>query len=569
MRSRREEGRLNINERLRRSAAIVVLILGVLAGAVAPASAATPSTAAAITLQPNVGPPTTKVAIDGSSFGASEVIVIHFDATKLTVSPTTNGTGAFSATFRVPKAATPGNHTVKARGQTSGKVASATFTVRTNWAMAHFDVANTGNNPYENVLSAANVGNLAAAGTGMTNNPGGSPGGGPVVVNGVVYMTSWYGQVPGPGTQLSAFSASCLQQASNTCQPLWQAPALQEDIAVANGVVYVAGSGGLYAYSATADSKFCGGTPKQCNPMWVGISDGTVGHGPIVANGTIYFPSGNTLYAFNPGAPGGGGPGKCHGTYPHKTCMPLWSTSVGTAMNSCCFIRGIAIEKPASPPPGCATPCSVAYLSAGQLYALDASNGSMLWATNDGQYPPATNGSPSVGGGAVYSSQGGGILSAFDTSAPEANCSGTSPRICTAAWRAGTGYSGTTPTIADGMIYTTVPGYLYAFDASAANCKVISGAKWCAPVWQSKPSIGVGTGAPAVANGVVYAGGSTGTLVAFATTLNGGCVGTPIPSCNALFSGSTTNVVFTPVIADGVVYAANGNSSMVTAFHLP
>src|SRR5437773_1117431 len=47
-----------------------------------------------------------------------------------------------------------------ARGETSGATAHASFTVRTDWPEFHFDPANTGLNPYENVLDPSNVSGL-------------------------------------------------------------------------------------------------------------------------------------------------------------------------------------------------------------------------------------------------------------------------------------------------------------------------------------------------------------------------------------------------------------------------
>ena len=63
----------------------------------------------------------------------------------------------------VPASALPGDHIVTATGESSGLQAQAFFTVRTDWTKFHFDLANTGLNPYENVLSPASVGGLTLA----------------------------------------------------------------------------------------------------------------------------------------------------------------------------------------------------------------------------------------------------------------------------------------------------------------------------------------------------------------------------------------------------------------------
>ena len=74
-----------------------------------------------ITLDPDHGPPTSRTVVTGEGFGASEVVVVTFD-TKPVGSTTTDPSGSFSTTVRVPKSATPGDHPITATGQTSGRV---------------------------------------------------------------------------------------------------------------------------------------------------------------------------------------------------------------------------------------------------------------------------------------------------------------------------------------------------------------------------------------------------------------------------------------------------------------
>jgi len=113
-----------------------------------------------ITLKPTSGPPTTKVSVSGTGFGASEGVVITFGATKVATA-TTSSTGSFSASFKVPKAEAPGTYAVKATGQTSRRVATKNFLVRANWPQFMFSAAHSGLNPYENKISPANVSGLA------------------------------------------------------------------------------------------------------------------------------------------------------------------------------------------------------------------------------------------------------------------------------------------------------------------------------------------------------------------------------------------------------------------------
>ncbi len=94
--------------------------------------------------------------MSGTGFGATEDVLITFD-TKQVGMGTTDGTGSFTAKIKVPKGATPGNHKVKATGQSSGLTASKQFLVPTDWATFRFGLDNLWLNPYENVLIPSNV----------------------------------------------------------------------------------------------------------------------------------------------------------------------------------------------------------------------------------------------------------------------------------------------------------------------------------------------------------------------------------------------------------------------------
>ena len=146
---------------------------------VSPASAAT----TVITLSIVVGPPTTRLKVSGQGFGPSEAVSLEFDAHPVGVT-LTDPAGAFSASIRVPAAASPGNHTVEATGQTSGQSASAPFLVRVDWPKFEFDPGNTGFNPFENVLSPSNVSSLHLLWRISTGQRPESPS----VANGLVYF---------------------------------------------------------------------------------------------------------------------------------------------------------------------------------------------------------------------------------------------------------------------------------------------------------------------------------------------------------------------------------------------
>ena len=94
----------------------------------------------------------------------------------------------------------------------------------TDWAKFHFDLSNTGYNPYESILSPATVGNLVLMWKHMTGGEITSP----AVVNGVVYVGSY-----------DDYSVYALN-ASTGCA-LWKYTTgnlIESSPAVVNGVVY-------------------------------------------------------------------------------------------------------------------------------------------------------------------------------------------------------------------------------------------------------------------------------------------------------------------------------------------
>src|SRR5262245_61931818 len=142
-------------------ASITMAMLGLLLAIPLPQLAAASSTST-ISLSPPIGPPMTRVTVSGAGFGASETVDLRFD-TRAVGSAVTDVSGAFNARIKVPRSALPGSHLVKAKGETSGMLAMATFTVRTDWLQFHFDAAHSGLNPYENVLDTSNVTRLVQA----------------------------------------------------------------------------------------------------------------------------------------------------------------------------------------------------------------------------------------------------------------------------------------------------------------------------------------------------------------------------------------------------------------------
>jgi outer membrane protein assembly factor BamB len=530
-----------LTTRLVKVLAVPVLALGLFA---APAGAATVS----ITVSPGAGPPTTTVSVTGSGFGASETVAVDFGATQVATA-TTSSTGTFSTTFTVPKSALPGSHPVTATGQTSGRSATHSFLVQTDWAKYGFDLDNSGYNPYENVIGPANVSGLKKAWTAATDNTIWFS---PSVAGGVVYVNT--------EDKLYAFSAAGTTGCSGTaktCKPLWTA-AITGDVqsaapTVANGVVYVAANytnkNKLYAFSAAGTTN-CSGTPKTCKPLWTAATNGYPDSAPAVAGGLVYIGSSNgKLYAFSAAGTTG-----CSGT--PKACKPVWAGATGEYVSS-------------SP----AVVNGVVYVVADKLFAFSAAGTTNCSGTPTVCKPLWTgatpgdvgDGSPTVANGVVYTSgEGLGKLAAF-SAAGTTGCSGT-PKVCQPLWTStfpGSTVAGTSPSAANGVVYVGGnDGKLYAF--SAAGTTGCSGTpKACTPLWVGAGSWGIDSTA-AVANGLVYVGAANSRLYAFSATGSTGCSGTP-KVCKPVWTAITFDIgynVSAPVVVNGMVYVGSADTKL-------
>jgi len=141
----------------------------------------------AVSLAPTAGPPTSTVSVSGTSFGSNEAVDVYFDTTDEALA-STNSQGMFSINISVPASAVPGTHWVTGVGRHSGLSAQASFLVQTDWAQFRFVPRHSGTNPYENVLSPANVANLNVSWSATTSGVIFSS---PAVANGVVYAGSF------------------------------------------------------------------------------------------------------------------------------------------------------------------------------------------------------------------------------------------------------------------------------------------------------------------------------------------------------------------------------------------
>jgi outer membrane protein assembly factor BamB len=517
------------------AAAGMVLAAGVFASPAA-ASASTPS----ITLKPTSGPPTTKVSVTGAGFGTSETVTVTDFG--MSQSAVTSSTGTFTASFTVPNTAPPGKYPVAATGQTSHLSATAYFLVRTNWPQLRFGATGTGYNPYENVLTPSNVGNLARAWVQPNGQLANTP---PSVYNGVLYTSGaadLYAINPVTGAVLWTGTAGPSGSV--------QTPA------VVNGVAYIASSdGNFYAYSAKASSTNCTGTPpnETCKPLWTAPIEGAgsdVQSSAVVSGGVVYVAAGYELYAFSAGG--------CRSA----TCNPLW---VSAACSGC---------GGQSPVSGASTPAVVGgVVYAGGLdglwaYSASGSNGcsgtpktcSPLWHGSDATVAvsgPTSTTAVAVVNGMAYISADNDVY-AFSTACPVGS-------ICKPLWSytasSGAGFS--SPAVANGKIYVNATdATLYVFSASTGT------PLWTAPAPDGYTGFG---SAPAVADGVVYAGWRDD-LEAFSASGTVNCSGTPLV-CKPLWTLTGPNGFYgiwdAPVVANGVLYAAEGNGTPFSAYKLP
>src|SRR5207245_11342285 len=83
----------------------------------------------------------------------------------------------------------------------------------------------------------------------------------------------------------------------------------------------------------------------------------------------------------------------------------------------------------------------------------------------------------------------------------------------------------------------------------------------CKPLWTADTA-GYSQSSPAIANGVVYVGGSYAQLDAFSAAGTAGCSGNP-KACNPLLAAPIGHNNFSsPAVADGVVYIGSADGKL-------
>jgi outer membrane protein assembly factor BamB len=307
----------------------------------------------------------------------------------------------------------------------------------------------------------------------------------PAVANGLVFISS-AGNTENNLGRLAAFKAGGCGRPS--CRPVWTAtvPNTESSPTVAGGVLYiVTNDGRLLAFTAAG----CG--RPTCSPLWTGNLKTSGQAAPAVANGLVYATSSERLVAF-----AAGGCGK-------RTCPPVWASRPVAGSDT-----GSGLIQEVGPTVSGDTVyfASVDFQSeqTSTVYAMSSSG---CAATRNLDCPPLWVAHPA------------------DFDAIQANL-----------------------TVADGVLYGSTEGLLYAFDAGGCGQAV------CGFLWLGNLGTSTGTGAsPSVAGGVTYYTQNNGRIGGFDARGCGDIV------CGPLFSTVTQPFeafMTTPVIVNGRLYVA-------------
>jgi outer membrane protein assembly factor BamB len=443
----------------------------------------------AIQVTPHVAPPTARVQVIGRGFGSNESVDLLLDSVQVAEAQT-DGAGSLRQALRLPRQVLPGDHRVAAIGAESGLQADAGLVVQTDWPMFRFEPANTGFNPYENILGIDSVGGLEEAWSAQT---AGDIITSPAFADGLVYVGT---SGPGPSqASIYAFDAS-------TGNEVWIAETQglgADNPTVAHGVVYVGTliDHALHAFDASSGQE-----------LWTFQAVGAMGS-PVVSRGVVYAAA-NTGIVYAVRA---------------RTGDPLWIARIGGPISGSLALHG-----------------GVVYIGTGEgaVFALDAATGDVIW-IHETPRPIAVSSTPAVLGGVVYIGSNDGFLYALDALTGRLRWKyqteggvASSPAVAygtvyvgstdhfvhaidatsgALVWRFQTGdfISYASPAIANGVVFIgSTDQIIYALDARRG-----------AILWSQTLGGGIND-APAVANGTVYIAGLEPVLHAFTVPATAG-----------------------------------------------
>ena len=515
--------------------AYTIALQGLTSGTVA---TATYQLTSSVDLGASIGPAGTTLRLTGWAFGVREGVQVYWDYQQsdqaVAAKASTDSKGDWSGkTFATPMTATAGAHTITAIGQTSGSVATATYTVAPvpqgsapgshDWANFGYNLQNTRVNAQETIISAANVNTLAvkwASAAPLT--PYFKTVASPVVAHNIVYYGTTEGQLLAynlSGTLLWSFNASA---------PIYGSPT------IANGLLYFGtvktpneAVTGNYIYALNA---------KTGALVWENfLTLGSLWSPPTYNNGVIYAEAAQKegvsggFYAFN----------ALTGDTVWSVTMPSgnWSVPVFDPSGTQLYMAtgNPCVSSPPGPPWN--TPqtdgCS------GSLFELDPATGATIWQYHFPDYSgdddaPATpvykvvNGKPEL-----FEGVKNGIFYCLNATTGAL------------VWQYDTGNRGDNGIYGSAALYNSVVyfgGYKTLYGLSASDGSVV----WT-PI---KQPIGTIVASPAIANGVLYITTESGNVVAYDTTTGAELWTFAIP--NAPKNGWT--IYGSPIISNGVLY---------------
>lgn len=414
------------------------------------------------------------------------------------------------------------------------------------WARPRFDAGNSGANPFETKIGAANVASLTKSFSVASATASAIPAF--VVARNHIYVG---------GSPVRVFAADgqdgCV---GATCSPQWSTNF--------GGAPDVMGST-LYLGTTAFDADGylgCTGAPKSCTPRWIDQQSG-IPTGPVDA-GSLHFSYGGFSFrgierVFLMGHPSPETP-ECIGAFSLTSCPAGWQTFLGggsdggtTAVPAVGGGVVYAIYGPVG-------------VNGGSLFAFDGTNAAapQLWSA---ALPGPPTRSVVVSGGVVvtgYNSPDGEHLVGFDASG-SVGCAG-SPKVCTPLWStdAVSGATSAAPALANGVLYRSVGSQLRVYDVhGVTNCS--GSPKVCFPMW--KAFVGPNVSAPAVANGLVYVSSSDGTVGAIDAAGNAQCSATT-RVCSALWDTNVGAAAGAIEVDNGRVYVPVADGT-VSVYALP
>lgn len=466
---------MNLLWRWRSTTLLALIVLGALVLAFLPSltvhTPASASSGASLTLSASAGPPMMTIQLIGSGFEATESVSLTFDTTPLgtTIS---SASGTFSVSEKISHSALLGTHSLQAIGETSRRSAQASFLVQANWTVDGFNAQRTHANPFENVLSRANVSHLVLNWQHQTQNALETS---PVIVNGIAYISSM-------DNSLYAIDAQ-----SGTLKWSQKLAQMLTTPAVADSTIYVGSEyGTLYALDATT------GVLK-----WSRSLSGTPISTPVVTGGLVYTGTSFSMYALNA-----------------ITGIVKWSKGLQTIVGSSVAISnnvvyvglasghvvalnartgGLIWDAPVTLNAiggELVVANGLVYLTSASLFVLDARTGAPVWDYLV-TYPSASF-SVAVANGMVFAGLGSNTLYAFNALSGQVMWTYAAGSVIIPS-----------PTVANGVVYfCSSDGYLYTFDA-------LHGTK----LWSDAGNFALSS--PSIVYGIVYVGSFGGALDAF------------------------------------------------------